>query len=632
MSQWSIDQAVDLYKIDNWGMGYFVINEEGNLCVKSSRDSSDRVDLKLLVDELRKRKVHPPILIRVLDILEDRIKRLCESFRQAMESTGYQGKYTPIFPVKVNQQRQVVQAILKYGAPFGIGLEAGSKAELLAVLALTENPDHPIICNGYKDEEFVSLVGMAHKMGKRIFPVIEKFSELDRFIAHYHNTGIMPNVGVRVKLMTRGAGRWAASGGEHSKFGLRIPELLTLVKRLQSEGLLDRLKMVHFHLGSQITQIKVIKQGLVETARIYIELIKLGADLEYVDVGGGLGIDYEGSSQDTFSAINYSLQEYANDVVYRVQQLCDEHGIKHPTILSESGRFLCAHYSLLITNLSTAGDLPTRDYEVSAESKHTGPLAELLEIAQHVDEQNFLESYHDAVLYRTELNNLFNSGYISLDQMALVEQVFARIMTDVAEKIQHREQGPLELENLEKGQIQTCFANFSVFQSLPDSWAIGQIFPVTPIHRLDEMPRRKGVIVDLTCDSDGIIRQYLGDGTPNNFVPLHDIRGEEPYYVGIFLVGAYQETLGELHNLFGDTHAVQIEINGENQYRLSSFIRGDSVRDVLSYVSYDVRELTDKMWAQIESAVERRRLSLEESAQLMALYEEGLFGYTYFEE
>jgi len=632
MAKWNRSKTADLYKIDSWGSGYFAINENGNLCVKPSLDSSYSVDLKMLVDELRKRKVHPPILIRVMDILEDRIKRLCGAFHEAIESTGYQGRYFPIFPVKVNQQRQVVEAILRYGAPHGIGLEAGSKAELLAVLALTENPDSPIVCNGYKDEEFVSLAGMAHKMGKRIYPVIEKYTELERFIAHYKKTGIMPLVGVRIKLLTRGAGQWAASSGENSKFGLRIPEVITLVRRLKNENLLDRLKMVHFHLGSQITEIKVIKQGLVETARIYIELAKLGAELEYVDVGGGLGVDYEGSSHGTFAGVNYSLQEYANDVVYRIQQLCDEQGVKHPTIFSESGRFLCAHYSLLITNISTAGELSVRDYELSEVSKQEGPLGELFEIAQHVDGENFLESYHDAILYRNESNHLFSSGYMSLNQMALVEQVFSEIMSLVAEKIQNCEKGPIELENLEQGRIQTCFANLSVFQSLPDSWAIGQVFPVIPIHRLNEFPEKKGVIVDLTCDSDGMIRQYLGDGTQNSHIPLHEIRPDESYYVGIFLVGAYQETLGELHNLFGDTHAVQIEICGENDYRLSSFIKGDTVKDVLNYVSYDTRELTDKMWVQIESAVAHKRLSLEESAQLMAQYEEGLFGYTYFEE
>jgi arginine decarboxylase len=632
MNKWSNKKSVDLYKIDKWGQGYFEVNSKGNLCVKPSPESPYKVDLKRLIEELRSRKLHPPVLIRVMDILKDRLKTLSRCFNDSIKELGYKGKYYPLYPIKVNQQRTVVEAMLKYGQSVGLGLEAGSKAELLLVLALTDNAATPIVCNGYKDEEFVELVGMAHKMGKKIIPVIENYSEVETFIRHYRKTGVMPQLGVRLKLFTKGAGKWASTGGESSKFGLSVPEMVNVIDRLAEEELLPQLKLLHFHIGSQITDIQVVKNALTEASRVFIEMIKLGANLEYIDVGGGLGVDYDGSSRETFSTINYAVSEYTNDVVYRIQQVCDQHGVPHPTIFSESGRFLAAHYSLLITNIQTTGRYELKAYSNGQIQAESGPIKEMLDLRSTINEHNFLEAYHDAIQYRQEVRNLFNYGYISLRDLAGSENLFNQIMESILEEAEECDSPPEELWEMARGQVDTYFANFSLFQSLPDSWAIDQIFPILPVHRLNEKPLRKAVLVDLTCDSDGKISEYIGDEDENSFVRLHAIEPGDHYYVGIFMIGAYQETLGELHNLFGDTHSVQIEILGNDHYRLSNYTKGDSVKDVLSYVAYNAKELIARMRAQIERAVERRKLTLEESAQLMDQYEEGMFGYTYFEE
>ncbi|MCB1049546.1 MAG: biosynthetic arginine decarboxylase [Acidobacteria bacterium] len=632
MNKWSTKKSVELFKIEKWGQGYFEVNTKGNLCVKPSPDSPYKVDLKRLIDELRSRKVQPPVLIRVMDILKDRLKLLSRSFNDSIKELGYKGKYFPLYPIKVNQQRTVVEAMLKYGQNVGLGLEAGSKAELLLVLALTENINTPIVCNGYKDEEFVELVGMAHKMGKKIIPVIENYSEVETFIRHYKKTGVMPNLGIRLKLFTKGAGQWASTGGESSKFGLRVPEVVNVIDRLAEEDLLNHLKLLHFHIGSQITDIKVVKNALTEASRVFIEMIKLGANLEYIDVGGGLGVDYDGSARETFSTINYTLQEYTNDVVYRIQQVCDQHGVPHPTIFSESGRFLAAHYSLLITNIQTTGGYELKAYTKGQISAESGPLKEMIDLRTGVTEENYLEAYHDAIQYRQEVRNLFNYGYVSLRDLAGSESLFSEIMEKILEVAEEMEETPEELWELQQSQVDTYFANFSLFQSLPDSWAIDQVFPIIPVHQLGQKPTRKAVLVDLTCDSDGKITDYIGDEEDNSFVHLHEVQPGDQYYVGIFMIGAYQETLGELHNLFGDTHSVQIEILGNDKYRLSNFTKGDSVKDVLGYVAYNAKELIGKMRAQIERAVERKKLTLDESAHLMDQYEEGMFGYTYFEE
>ncbi|MDJ0839250.1 MAG: biosynthetic arginine decarboxylase [Acidobacteriota bacterium] len=632
MSKWNIDDALEIYKIPNWGLGYFSVNEKGNLCVKPSDQADHQVDLRVLVDELRQRNIKPPILIRFLDILRDRIARISSCFHQAIINNEYQGRYYPLFPIKTNQERDVVTSILNYGKEHGLGLEAGSKAELLIVLALTTDLETPIICNGYKDREFVELVGMAHRMGKNIIPVIENFGELETFAAHYRNTGIMPDLGIRIKLSTRGIGKWAKTGGDSSKFGLRIPEVMAAVRLLEKENLLDSLKLIHFHIGSQVTKIGVVKQAIVETMRVYVELCRMGAPMGFVDIGGGLGVDYDGTQGDSHGTINYSIEEYASDIIYRIKQACDEGGIQHPTVFSESGRFLSAHYSMLVTNIAATSALLGDNPEIKPPEKSFGPVKEMYEILEILDESNMVESYHDALQYKTESLNLFSLGYMSLSERAIMEELFWTIMRELYVMSRNSKLSSQELDNLEHEMADTYFANFSIFQSLPDAWAIDQVFPLIPIHRLDEEPDRKGVVVDLTCDSDGLIGAYVGDEERNPSVPLHRVISQEPYYIGIFLVGAYQETLGELHNLFGDTHAVQIQITGEGRYRVLGVIKGDTIYNVIDYMSYDTKELLHQMREQIEGAVERGTLTVGDSAAMMQRYENSLYGYTYFND
>lgn len=633
MKEWTIQDATTTYNMDKWGVGYFTINEHGNVCVKPSANADYKVDLKKLVDELRARKINAPILIRFMNILEDRIKLLSECFRNAIRNNEYKGNYFPLYPIKVNQERDVVTSMLKYGDEYGLGLEAGSKAELMIVLAMTQKLKTPVVCNGYKDLEFARLVGMGVKMGKPIIPVIENLRELESFIQVYRETGVLPMLGVRIKLSMRGEGKWAKTGGDASKFGLRIPEVMRLVHRLKEEDLLDNLRLLHFHIGSQITRIKVVKSAVVETMRVFAELCKLGAKMDYIDIGGGLGVDYDGSYE-TFSTINYGIDEYASDVVYRIKQVCDENNVPHPTIFSESGRFLTAHYSMLITDvpLVSKRDLDPIPGLPEISRGGYGPVQEMALLVDNLNDRNVIESYHDAIQYRTEALNLFNLGYLSLPERAAMEDLFWSIMRLILDRAKVTQTSSPELEELEQTVADIYFANFSLFQSLPDSWAIDQVFPITPIHRLNEEPKRKGIIVDLTCDSDGIIDSYVGEEGHTLSVPLHDLHPEEHYYIGFFLIGAYQETLGELHNLFGDTHAVQIELTGENRYNVRNLIQGDTIYQVMGYVSYNRRELVQKMRDQIERALTDDLLDIDESAKMMSLYEEGLHGYTYFED
>jgi len=629
---WDIGKAEHFYKIPQWGLGYFGVSEDGDLFVKPAADSDHKVDLKMLVEELVRRKINTPILIRFLDILKDRIAALTNCFLSAIESNEYQGAYYPIFPIKTNQERDVVTSILEYGKKNGLGLEAGSKAELLIVLALTMEAETPIVCNGYKDSEFVALVAMAYKMGKRVVPVIESLHELNTFIAFHAETGILPDLGIRIKLSTRGGGKWAESGGESSKFGLRIPELQRAVALLKEKGLLSSLLLLHFHVGSQITRISVVKQAVVETMRVYVALCKMGAPMGYLDIGGGLGVDYDGSGSDNNSSTNYQIEEYANDIIYRVKQVCDENHLTHPVIFSESGRFLAAHYSVLVTDIAMTSSTRLKNANPLSPTTDYGPHKEMFDILEILDETNMVESYHDAIQYKNQSLNLFNLGYMSLEERGGVEELFWEIMLRIHRLSKQSGESFLELETLEHQLADIYFANFSIFQSLPDAWAINQVFPLIPIHRLNEEPDRAAVVVDLTCDSDGLIDSYVGSDVKNASTSLHTLKDNERYYVGIFMVGAYQETLGELHNLFGDTHAVQILITGKNRYRVQGVIKGDTIHKVIGYMSYDTQELLHQMRDQTESAVELGHLSLDEAANFILSYEESLFDYTYFRD
>lgn len=638
MEKWKIQDALDMYGVRNWGKGYFSVNKAGHVQVHPTKRGDRFVDLKELVDQLQARGIQLPILLRFTDILRHRVGELHEAFQIAIKEFDYQGRYLCVYPIKVNQQRQVVEEILDFGKPYHFGLEAGSKPELLAVLALTngsaktEEAGTPIICNGFKDEEFVQMAMLARKAGKQVIPVVEKFSELECMVRHAENLKIRPVIGVRVKLAARGAGRWRSSAGYRSKFGLTLSEVLEAIEYLKKRGLEDCLQLVHFHLGSQITNIRSIKNALTEAARIYTELHRVGAGVRFLDVGGGLGIDYDGSQTDFESSVNYTLQEYANDVVYRIKSVCDEAGVPHPIIVSESGRAVVAYHSMLIFDVLGASDFDR--FQVPPEVPHDAPqqVSDLFSIHRDLKKKNLIESYHDAVQAVDESLDLFNLGGMTVEMRALVERLFWAVCSRIHRIVRELDATPEELQGLESLLSDTYFCNFSIFQSMPDSWAIKQLFPIMPIHRLNETPSRRAVLGDITCDSDGKIDQFIDLRDVRNTLQLHPLREGEPYYLGAFLLGAYQEILGDLHNLFGDTNAVHVSIDEDGEYTIDDVIKGDTVREVLAYVQYNAEKLTEMLRRDIEKAVRAGRLSLSESRKFIQFYESGLDGYTYLEE
>jgi arginine decarboxylase len=636
LTTWSIQDSAETYSIKNWGKGYFGINPDGNVSVFPDKNEARSIDLKKLVDELILRGINLPVLIRFTDILKHRVSEMHEAFKQAIAENSYNGTYACVYPIKVNQQRHVVEEILEFGKPYGFGLEAGSKSELLTVLALMNNGEAPIICNGFKDDEFIETVILAQKLGKRVIPVVEKFSELELIVKYAEKHGIRPQIGVRVKLATKGSGKWESSGGVRSKFGLFVAELLRALDFLKERNMQDCLKLLHFHLGSQITNIRMIKTALNEAARIYAELVRAGAGMEYIDVGGGLGIDYDGSQTNFESSINYSLQEYANDVVFRIKSVCDEAGVKHPNIISESGRAMVAYHSVLVFNvLGVSGfdlfDIPKSLPEPKNGEEIPQPVRDLFDACREVSKKNFQEIYHDAVQQRDEALNLFNLGYLSLELRSLTEKLFWGVCGKILKILKESDYVGDDFEQLEAQLSDTYFCNFSLFQSMPDSWAIKQLFPVMPIHRLKEEPTRRGVLADITCDSDGKIDSFIDLRDVKKTLELHEYNGKE-YYIGAFLVGAYQEILGDLHNLLGDTNAVHVKLADDGTPSIEEVVLGDTVREVLSYVQFSGDELVAKLRKQVETAVREKKISLEESTQLMRYYEEGMRGYTYLEE
>jgi arginine decarboxylase len=626
-----VTDASELYEIDRWGKNYFSIGPNGHVRVHATKDPQRSIDLKQLVDHLQLRGIGLPILIRFRDILRQRLADIHSAFASAIAQHQYDGKYFCVYPIKVNQQRQVVEEVLEFGKPHGFGLEAGSKPELMAVVAMTTG-DTPIICNGFKDAEYIELAMHAHKMGRRIIPVVEKYTELGLILEYARKVGVRPNIGLRVKLAARGGGRWQSSGGYRSKFGLTVAEVRQALDELKSYGMQDCFKLLHFHLGSQIPNIRIVKGALNEAARIYTELVKDGAGLEYLDVGGGLGVDYDGSQTNFESSVNYTLEEYANDVVYHIQSVCDDAGVKHPTIVSESGRAIVAYHSVLIFNvLGVSGfgeeEIPQNGHGEDLEQ----PLVDLKETYQNLTARNALESYHDAQQALDMALNLFNGGYLPLGQRCLAETLYWAICTKLRKLVQGMDDPPEDLQGLDDTLADTYFCNFSLFQSIPDSWAIKQLFPVMPIHRLNETPTRQAVLGDITCDSDGKIDQFIDRRDVKRTLALHPFTGE-PYYLGVFLVGAYQEILGDLHNLFGDTHAVHVSLDPTGNVVLESVIKGDTVREVLDYVEFDAETLVRKMRESVEIAVRDGRIDFEESGRLLRFYEDGLHGYTYLED
>jgi arginine decarboxylase len=631
MRRWSIADSMDTYLIRNWGQGFFSASERGNLLVHPSGPELGAIDLKELVDELVRRGISPPLLIRFSDILRARVAELNEAFRRAISEYGYQSTYKGVYPIKVNQDRFVVQEIVAQGRAYDYGLEAGSKPELLAVMAMLDNESALVICNGYKDEEYIETALLASKLGRTIIMVVEKPSELELIQRISERVGVRPRIGIRAKLSTRGSGRWEQSGGDRAKFGLSSREILEAVQFLREAQLLDCLELIHFHLGSQISAIRNFKNALREASRFYVELRKMGAPLGYFDVGGGLGVDYDGSQTNFESSMNYTIQEYANDVVYGLQEACDAAKVPHPIIVSESGRAVVAHHAALVLNiLGVAEFRAVKVPEGVPEGAHA-LVKNLFDAYHDVSRKNVLEAYHDAVEYKDECLSLFSLGHLSLEERVAAESYFWALCQKVLRIVREMEHVPEDLQGLERALSDTYFCNFSLFQSLPDSWAIDQLFPVVPIHRLNEEPTRQAVVADITCDSDGKIDNFIDLRDVKQTLELHPLRPDEDYYVGIFLVGAYQEILGDLHNLFGDTNTVVVSLDEGGGYRIEHVVAGDTVTDVLKYVGYSREDLVARVRRFSENALRAKRMTLEETRQLLKMFEDGLAGYTYLE-
>ena len=630
---WKLHDAFEAYGVKNWGKGYFGINKLGHVTVHPHKDPDRGIDLKDLVDQIRTRGIQPPLLLRFTDILEHRIGEIAGAFSKSMTEYGYTGDYHCVYPIKVNQQRHVVEEVLHFGKRHGFGLEAGSKPELLAVLALTGGAgDTLIVCNGFKDDEFIKTIVFAKKIGKNIIPVVEKFTEVELLVKYMEELGVRQPLGVRVKLASRGSGRWRGSAGYRSKFGLTLTEVIEVFEYLKSKGLDDCFQMTHFHMGSQVSDIRKVKDALTEAARVYVELHRLGAGLKYIDVGGGLGVDYDGSQTAFESSTNYTLQEYANDVVYRIKQVCDEAGVPHPAIISESGRAIVAYHSVLVFDVLGTSNFDKCTAPDSLPEDAPEPIKDLFSTFKELNKKNFLEYYHDASEHMEKTLALFNLGHLSIELRALAERLFWAFGRKLQRIVRDMDYVPEELNGLDNMLSDTYFCNFSVFQSMPDSWAIKQLFPLMPIHRLTEAPTRRAVLGDITCDSDGKIDQFIDLRDVQTTLPLHPYDGEEPYYLGGFLLGAYQEILGDLHNLFGDTNAVHVSMEEDGTPSIDSVVKGDTVTEVLNYVQYSAEKLMDRMRKDVERAVRQEKITASEAKQFLKFYENGLEGYTYLEE
>ncbi|MCC6672705.1 MAG: biosynthetic arginine decarboxylase [Planctomycetes bacterium] len=629
---WTIRDSSELYQVSSWGDDYFSIDEKGHVTVTPAGPASQSISLFDLVEDLQRRGYELPMLLRFSDILKHRVAKLCDSFRNAIQEYGYKGRYRGVYPIKVNQQRDVVEELVHFGNPYDLGLEAGSKPELLVALAHMDNPGALIICNGYKDAKYIETALLAQKLGRYTIIVVDRYEELDTIIKVSRRFRVRPHIGVRARLSTKGAGKWVESTGDKSKFGLSASELVRVAKRLREEEMLDCLELLHFHIGSQITTIRAIKDALRESTRVFVELSKLGAAMKFIDVGGGLAVDYDGSKTSFASSTNYSLQEYANDVVFSVQSACDEHDIPHPDIVSESGRALTAHHAILVFDVLGVNEAFTGVAPPEAANHETQAIQSLYEIWKGLSRKNFQESYHDALQLKEEATSLFNLGFLDLEGRAIVETVFWAICQRILQVVNELEYVPDELEGLERALCDTYYCNFSVFQSAPDHWAVKQLFPVMPIHRLTEKPTRKGILADLTCDSDGKVDQFIDLRDVKSVLELHTVTEGKPYYLAMFLVGAYQEILGDLHNLFGDTNAIHVSLDPEHGYRIERVVEGDRVSEVLSYVQYAKQDLMKRVRDTAEYAMRRGQISMEEQALLLKRFEESLEGYTYLQQ
>ena len=630
MKKWNIEDSKELYNINGWGASYFNINDEGNVYVSPYKDDS-RIDLREIIDELSLRDVTPPVLLRFPDILDNRIEKTASCFKKAAEEYQYKAENFIIYPIKVNQMQPVVEEIISHGRKFNLGLEAGSKPELHAVIAVQCQSDSLIICNGYKDHSYIELALLAQKMGKRIFIVVEKLNELDTIAKAAKKLNVKPNLGIRIKLASSGSGKWAESGGDASKFGLTSSELLQALKILDEKGLHDCLRLIHFHIGSQITKIRRIQTALREAAQFYINLHKMGYNVDFVDCGGGLGVDYDGTrSSSSESSVNYSIQEYVNDCVYTFVDAANKNNIDHPNIITESGRSLTAHHSVLVIDVLETASLPEMPEEFEAKETDHQLVKDLYEIWDNLNPRTMLEDWHDAEQIRDEALELFSHGIVDLKTRAEIESMYWSVCHEINTLAKTMKHVPEELRNLDKLLADKYFCNFSLFQSLPDSWAIDQLFPIMPIQRLEERPTRNATLQDITCDSDGKIANFVKGGQISHVLPLHPLRRNEPYYLGVFLVGAYQEILGDMHNLFGDTNAVHISVK-DGKYHIDQIFDGETVEEVLDYVQYNPKKLVRQLEIWVTKSVKQGKISLEEGKEFLSNYRSGLYGYTYLE-
>ena len=630
MRKWRIEDSAELYNINGWGLKYFSINDKGHVAV-TPREGSTSVDLKELMDELQVRDVTSPVLLRFPDILDNRIEKISKCFQQAADEYGYTAKNFIIYPIKVNQMRQVVEEIVSHGKKFNIGLEAGSKPELHAVLAINTDENSLIICNGYKDENYVELALLAQKMGRRIFLVVEKLNELRLIADISKRLKIRPNIGIRIKLASSGSGKWEESGGDGSKFGLNSSELLEALDFLEKAKMTDCLKLIHFHIGSQITKIRRIKNALKEASQFYVQLQNMGFHVEFVDIGGGLGVDYDGTrSSSSESSMNYSIQEYVNDSVSALVDACAKNNLPQPNIITESGRSLTAHHSVLVFEVLETTSLPIWDEKEELGENPHELVDELYKIWDNMNQPRLLESWHDALQIREEALDLFGLGLLDLRTRAQIEQLFWSVAREVNEIASDMKHAPEELRKISKLLPDMYFCNFSLFQSLPDSWSIDQLFPIMPISRLDERPDRTATIQDITCDSDGKINNFISSHGANSHLAVHALNNKEPYYIGVFLVGAYQEILGDMHNLFGDTNAVHVSVY-KDRYEIDQVIDGETVAEVLDYVQFSPKKLVRSVETWVTSSMKAGIITPEEGREFLSNYRSGLYGYTYLE-
>jgi arginine decarboxylase len=632
---WDIEAARNLYNVQRWGSKYFDINEAGHVVAKPLQEDGIDVDITDVIEEAKARNLRFPLLIRFQDILRHRVEALNTAFRNSIKEFNYQGQYRGVFPIKVNQLREVVEEILEAGKPFNFGLEVGSKPELFAGLALQPQMGSLIICNGYKDADFIRMALLGIKLGKRVIMVVEKLEELRQIIALSKQIGVEPMIGIRARLLSKGAGKWAESGGENAKFGLSTAELLAATEMLKADGLSHCFKLLHFHIGSQVPDILTVKKAVQEAARFYAKLRKMGFALEFIDCGGGLGVDYDGSRSAFESSTNYSLQEYTNDVVYYIADVCNAEGVPHPDIVSESGRAIVAHHSVLIVEVFGAIEKSPAGIQFDYGENEHAIVRELLDMRKNIARLNKLEAFHDAQERREDAHNMFTLGMMELPDKAKIESLYWEISQAVVESFKGQAYIPEEIRKLEDSLGDQYLCNFSVFQSLLDHWALGQLFPIMPISRLNERPTREGTLVDITCDSDGQINKFIDLRDVRDTLPMHPLRqngsGQEPYYLGFFLMGAYQDIMGDLHNLFGRVNEMHVFLDPDEGagYYIEEIIEGTTIVQALTSVQYDEKDLARQLKAQIDEAIKSDRMKPSEGMRWLDEYERGLREYTY---